>query len=152
MPGLKISHVIASDKKLKDEFLNEFDRIGYSQQSIFGLVGALSAYKYGKNWLNEVRDYIYKNILFIEEYLNKYLPKIKFIKPEGTYLIWLNFKEYKLNDKELDDLITNKAKLWLDLGIIFGRSGSGYERINVATNRDLIKRMLDSLYSVFKDL
>ena len=152
MPGLKISHVIVNDKKLKDDFLTEFDRIGYSQQSIFGLVGALSAYKYGKNWLNEVRNYIYNNILFIEEYLNKYLPKIKFIKPEGTYLIWLDFKEYKLKDKELDDLITNKAKLWLDLGIIFGKSGSGYERINVATNRNLIKKMLDSLYSVFKDL
>ena len=80
------------------------------------------------------------------------VPKIKFIKPEGTYLIWLDFKEYKLKDKELDDLITNKAKLWLDLGIIFGKSGSGYERINVATNRNLIKKMLDSLYSVFKDL
>ncbi len=152
MPGLKISHAIINDKNLFNEFLTEFDRIGYSQQSIMGLVGAASAYKYGINWLKEVKDYIWNNILYIEEYLKNKLPKIKFIKPEGTYLIWLDFKAYNLSDKRLDDLISKEAKLWLDAGIIFGKSGSGFERINVATNRRLINKMLDSLYSVFKDL
>ena len=152
MPGLKISHAIVNDKKVFNDFLIEFDRIGYSQQSIMGLVGASSAYRYGLKWLNEVRDYIWNNIIFIESYLKEKLPKIKFIKPEGTYLIWLDFKAYNLSDKKLDDLISNKANLWLDAGIIFGKSGSGFERINVATQRSLIVKMLDNLYSVFKDL
>ena len=80
------------------------------------------------------------------------MPKIKLIIPEGTYLIWLDFKAYNLSHKEIDNIINNKAKLWLDSGIIFGKSGSGFERINVATNRDNINKMLEALYNAFKEL
>ena len=152
IPGLKISNTIIYDKELYYEYKKELDRIGYSQQSYFGIYATIYAYTYGENWLKELKEYIYNNIVYIENYLEEKLPKIKLIKPEGTYLIWLDFSNYNLSDKELDDLIINKAKLWFDSGLIFGRAGSKYQRINVATSRVLIDKMLDSLYKTFKDL
>ena len=151
MPGLKISHVVIKNKKVYSEFLREFDRIGYSQQSIMGIVGTVSAYNKGENWLNEVKSYIYNNIIYIDSYLKNNLPKIKLIKPEGTYLLWLDFRDLKLSDKKINDLIMNKSKLWLDSGLIFGQSGRGFQRINVATNRKNINILLERLTKTFKD-
>lgn len=152
IPGLKISNTIIYDKTLYKKYKIELDKIGYSQQSFFGLYATIYAYSYGEEWLKELKEYIYNNIIYIEKYLKDKLPKIKLIKPEGTYLIWLDFKKYNLTDKKIDDLIINKAKLWFDSGLIFGESGSNYQRINVATSRILIDKMLDSLYKTFKDL
>lgn len=152
IPGLKISNTIIYDKKIYNNYLLELDRIGYSQQSVLGLVATANAYNYGLDWVKEVKEYIYNNILYIDKYLKEKLPKIKLIIPEGTYLIWLDFKAYNLSHKEIDNIINNKAKLWLDSGIIFGKSGSGFERINVATNRDNINKMLEALYNAFKEL
>ena len=152
IPGLKISNTIIYDKKIYNNYLLELDRIGYSQQSVLGLVATTNAYNYGLDWVKEVKEYIYNNILYIDKYLKEKLPKIKLIIPEGTYLIWLDFKAYNLSHKEIDNIINNKAKLWLDSGIIFGKSGSGFERINVATNRDNINKMLEALYNAFKEL
>lgn len=152
IPGLKISNTIIYDKTLYKKYKIELDKIGYSQQSFFGLYATIYAYSYGEEWLKELKEYIYNNIIYIEKYLKDKLPKIKLIKPEGTYLIWLDFKKYNLTDKKIDDLIINKAKLWFDSGLIFGESGSNYQRINVATSRLLIDKMLDSLYKTFKDL
>ena len=151
IPGLKISYTIIKDPLIRTKYYKELDKVGYSQQSIIGMVATKEAYNNGDLWLKELKDYIWDNILHIKEYLDKYLPKIKFIIPEGTYLIWLDFNRYNLSASELKELI-KKANLWLDDGIIFGRSGSGFERINVATTRYNIDIMLNSLYKVFKDL
>ena len=151
IPGLKISYTIIKDPLIRTKYYKELDKVGYSQQSIIGMVATKAAYNNGDLWLKELKDYIWDNILHIKEYLDKYLPKIKFIIPEGTYLVWLDFNRYNLSASELKELI-KKANLWFDDGIIFGRSGSGFERINVATTRYNIDIMLNSLYKVFKDL
>ena len=151
IPGLKISYAIIKDPLIRTKYYKELDKVGYSQQSIIGMVATKEAYNNGDLWLKELKDYIWDNILHIKEYLDKYLPKIKFIIPDGTYLIWLDFNRYNLSASELKELI-KKANLWLDDGIIFGRSGSGFERINVATTRYNIDIMLNSLFKVFKDL
>ena len=67
--------------------------------------------------------------------MEKKLPKLKLIVPEATYLVWIDFREYGYSDKELRNIIINKCNLWLDDGIIFGKSGSGFQRINIALPR-----------------
>ena len=151
IPGFKIAHTIIPNEIIYKEFKKDLDRIGYSQQSIMGLVATKTAILNGEKWLNELKEYLWNNILYVDNFLKTYLPKIKLIKPEGTYLIWLDFNEYKLTHKRLSDLI-EKANLWLDDGIIFGRSGKGYQRINIATSKANIDLMLKSLYEVFKRL
>ena len=151
IPGLKISNTIVFNDELKKSYLEELGKIGYSQQSSLGIVASIAAYSYGEEWLNELKRYIYSNILHIESFIKEKLPKIKFIKPEGTYLIWLDFREYGFDFKKLENLI-NKANLWLDSGAVFGKVGIGFERINVATTKKNIDIMLNNLYNVFKDL
>ena len=79
---------------------------------------------------------------------NTCLPGVHLIEPEGTYLIWLDFRELGVPEEKLEHLITKEAKLWLDSGAIFGQVGEGFERINVACPRATIKEALDRLKAV----
>lgn len=150
IPGLQISHIYIADSDIYKKFLNELDRVGYSQLSIFGLVASEVLFKEGDEYLRELKDYLWKNILFVKEYLEEKLPKLKLIIPEATYLVWIDFREYGYSVKELRNIIINKCNLWLDDGIIFGNSGSGFQRINIALPKHRLKIALDSLYEVFK--
>ena len=89
------------------------------------------------------------NAEFTKEYLKKNLPKVKMTKLEGTYLVWLDFREYGLSDIELNRMIIHKAGLWLDRGSLFGKAGEGYQRINIACPRSILTEALDKLVSVF---
>lgn len=150
IPGLQISHTYIADSDIYKKFLNELDRVGYSQLSIFGLVASEVLFKEGDEYLRELKDYLWKNILFVKEYIEEKLPKLKLIIPEATYLVWIDFREYGYSVKELRNIIINKCNLWLDDGIIFGNSGSGFQRINIALPKHRLKIALDSLYEVFK--
>ena len=96
-----------------------------------------------------VKRYIYDNICFIRNYLEENIPQIRMIMPEGTYLVWLDFRAYGLSDAELDGKIVKEAGLWLDSGKIFGAEGSGFQRINVATPRSILLEALERLSKVF---
>lgn len=87
----------------------------------------------------------------MKEYLAKELPEVKVIEPEGTYLVWLDFREFGLCGEELSERIVQKARLWLDDGHIFGKTGTGFERINLATSRSTLKEALERLRRAFKE-
>mgnify|MGYP001173957583 FL=1 len=110
-----------------------------------GLVACEAAYKYGRQWLNELKEYLLDNLNFLRDYLETNIPQIKLIEPEGTYLIWLDCSALGLEDKELEKFIVEKAKLWLDSGYIFGKEGEGFQRINIACPRETLKKALEQL-------
>lgn len=150
IPGLQIAHTYISDESVMNGFLHELDRVGYSQLSIFGLVGSEILFNQGDLYLKELKEYLWNNIQFVKTYLEKNLPKLKLILPEATYLIWIDFSAYGYSDKELRNIITNQANLWLDDGIMFGKSGSQFQRINIATPRKRLEVVLENLYHTFK--
>ncbi len=150
IPGLQIAHTYISDNIIYDKFNHELDRVGYSQLSIFGLVGSEALFNYGDEYLKELKEYLWNNITFVRDYLKNKLPRLRLIEPEATYLLWIDFSDYGYKDNELRDIITNKCNLWLDDGFVFGRCGSGFQRINIATTKKRLKEALDNLYEVFK--
>lgn len=79
------------------------------------------------------------------------MPKIKLIRPEGTYLLWLDFKDLNLSDDEINDILLNDAKVWLDRGDMFGDLGSGYMRMNIALPKDKLDFALKNIERAFKD-
>ena len=79
-----------------------------------------------------------------------HIPKIKFVEPEATYLIWLDFSNYELTQDELDRRITEGAKLWLNNGTTFGTDGKGFQRINIACPRTILLDALGRLEKEFK--
>lgn len=143
--GLQISNVFISNPQLKQKFKKEISASGYSQLNTLGLTACEAAYRYGEEWHDQLMDYLKENIQFVRSYLKEYLPEIKLIEPDGTYLLWLDFNELGLNEDEREELIVKKAGLWLDSGAMFGPVGEGFERINIACPRSVLKEAFDKL-------
>ncbi len=150
--GLQVSNIFIENKKLRDAFRNEIVKSGYSQLNTMGLVAARAAYESGKEWLDEVRAYISDNLIFFRDYLKENIGELSLIEPEGTYLVWVDFRKLGLSEKQREDLIVNKAKLWIDSGAMFGVDGEGFERFNIACPREYLKMALDSLAKAIKGL
>ena len=130
-------------------FRRQVAAAGYSQVGLPGLVACEAAYRHGDEWLEGVLAYIKANAEFTRAYLQEHLSRVKMTKLEGTYLVWLDFRDYGLTDKELDEKIFNQAGLWLDSGAVFGKCGEGFQRINIACPRKTLQQALDRLIDVF---
>ena len=142
LAGLQISNIFIPQQELRQKFRQEIRRVGYSQPNVMGLDACRAAYEHGTPWLNELRTYLLQNLLFVRDYIAKNMPKVRLVEPEGTYLIWLDFRELGLSGKTLDDLIIYKAGLWLDPGEMFGEGGEGFQRINIACQRATLEEAL----------
>lgn len=147
--GLQISNIFISNPEKATAFRRQVAAAGYSQVGLPGLVACEAAYLHGDEWLEGVLAYIKANAEFTRAYLQEHLPRVKMTKLEGTYLVWLDFRDYGLTDKELDEKILNQAGLWLDSGAVFGKCGEGFQRINIACPRKTLHQALDRLIDVF---
>lgn len=145
LAGLQVSNIFIPNPELRKAFIRQIDAIGYSQVNMLGLHACQAAYEGGREWLEQLKEYLKSNLDFTRNYLEQNLPKIKLIEPEGTYLIWLDCRGLGLTEAELENLIVHKAKLWLDSGAIFGKAGEGFERINIACPRSILKEALERL-------
>ena len=145
LAGLHISNTYIYNDVVRKKFIDELDAQGYIQSNIMGLVACQAAYTYGAEWLDELKIYLTENLTYVREYLKKNIPQIKLIEPQGTYLIWLDCRGLGLTDRQLATFIQDKAKLWTDDGYIFGAGGSGFERINIACPRSILKNALENL-------
>ena len=87
----------------------------------------------------------------MDRFFKEHCPQIKIVYPEGLYLVWVDFRGLGLKDRELKEFLLLKAKLWLNDGIIFGKEGSGFQRINIATPRENIEKALNQLLSALKE-
>lgn len=145
MAGLQIAEAVIKDEKKRRRFVGESNRAGYAEVSVMGLNAMRAAYTECDDWVEELVEYIYKNILYMEQRIRDRMPLLHMIHPEGTYLPWVDFRELGLSHSGLDRLIRERAFLWLDAGYIFGRSGEGFERFNVACPRSMLVEALDRL-------
>lgn len=149
LAGVQISNIIIKNEKIRQDFKRAYDLTGYEEPNIFGIVACEAAYRYGDEWLNELKTYLELNLEKTKKFLSVNLPKVKLIEPQGTYLIWLDFSEYGLKQEELNDIIVNKAKLWLDEGMMFGIEGYNFQRINIACPWSTLEKGLENLKMAF---
>ena len=143
--SLMISNILVPNPELKKKFRHQLDAAGISQLNVLGLVACEAAYEHGEEWYQAMKAYVKENIKFVKQYVEEQLPVVNMVDHEGTYLVWLDFRGTGLGTEELDDMIINKAKLWLDSGKIFGTCGEGFQRINVACPRKVLKEALDRI-------
>ncbi len=148
LAGTQISNIFIADEKIRHAFKKQVDAAGYSQCNVMGLVAGEAAYLYGEEWFEAAKAYIWDNIKFIQDYIDKNLKGVTMTNQEGTYLVWLDFKGTGIPAEEIDRRILYEAKLWLDSGAIFGKAGEGYQRINAACPRSILEEALDRIRRV----
>lgn len=152
LAGLQISNIFIPNECIRHEFELEIIRTGYSQLNTMGLVACKAAYDHGREWLEDLKDYLAQNLNFVRSFLSEKLPQIKLVEPQGTYLIWLDCRSLNLSDQALEDLIIHKARLWLDSGSMFGSDGEGFQRINIACPKAVLEKALIQLECAINDL
>ena len=150
--GLQGSNIFIPDNQLRHRFKRQIAASGYSQLNAAGLVACEAAYRYGEEWYSGVKAYIRENISFTKKFLEERISKVKMLEPEGTYLVWVDFRALGLSNRELEDLIIHKAGLWLDSGAIFGAAGEGFQRINVACPRVTLQTALEKIETAVNNL
>ena len=145
LAGLQVSNIFIPGRALREKVKKEIDRCGYSQLNMLGLAACKAAYQGGEDWLKAMKAYMRENLDFLRSYLQENLPQIRLAEPQGTYFAWLDCSGLGLPRDQLDDLVVNGAKLWLDSGHVFGENSSQFQRVVLACPRSILKQALDQL-------
>ena len=130
---LKNSNILIPNQKLRRSFKKIRQSTGISEANCFASVATEAAYNACEDWLDAVMMYVKENLEFLKDFIKEKLPQVDIIEPEGTYLDWLDFRKLGFNSKQLSKILLEEAKVALDEGYFFGKGGSGFERINIAS-------------------
>ena len=143
--GLQVSNIFIPNGELREKVKKTLWATGYEEINSAGMIACEAAYSKGEEWYRAMKAYVYENIQFAKQFIRERIPEITMVKTEGTYLIWLDFRKLQLSKEELDELIIQKAGLWLDDGSWFGEAGTGFQRVNTACPRAILKEALERL-------
>lgn len=152
LAGLNLSNIFIFNESIKELWKNEItNKMAVSNPTPFAISATKAAYTKGDEWLKEVNKYIDNNLIYLKEFLDKKLPNVKYLIPEGTYLAWLDFNNYNLTDEELTNIFLNEAKVAFDEGKLFGKTGEKFQRINVACSKVILEEALEKVYEALKN-
>ena len=145
MPGLASSYAIIENDELRHRFQTYMEASEFSEGHLFAYLSVAAAYSHGTEWLDQVIAYIQGNIDYTEHYLKEQIPTIKMIRPQASYLIFLDCRELGLNREELNRLFVEDAHLALNEGTTFGKEGEGFMRLNIGCPRSMLEQALKQL-------
>jgi cysteine-S-conjugate beta-lyase len=149
LAGLSASSIIIPNKKLRDGYQEAGMTHGIN---LFGVTALEAAYRYGDEWLEQLLDYLQGNLDFTTRYFKEKIPQIKPVPLQGTYLLWLDCRGLGMDDKTLSDFMKEKAKVGFDDGVMFGLGGSGFERMNIACPRPILREALQRIEKAVNNL
>jgi cystathionine beta-lyase len=149
--SLATSSVIIENKELRNRYEKTLHTIHVGMGNAFGIVASEAAYNNGQQWLDQLLTYIGKNIDFAENYIKEHIPQIKMIRPEGTYLIWLDCRKLNLQGDKLSQFFITKAKVGFNDGRWFGTGGEGFMRMNVACPLSTVQKALENIKNAIKN-
>jgi cystathionine beta-lyase len=145
IPGLGLSCVICQDATHRQAITRAFETLHVSNTNPFSIVAFEAAYRGGEAWLDSLLAYLLGNRDFVSDYIARHLSAIKIIQAEGTYLLWLDCRGLGMSDAELRDFFVCEAKVGMSPGTAFGKCGSGFMRLNIASPRHVIAEALGRL-------
>ncbi len=145
LAGLSTSSVVISNPELRKSFKKTIEGLHISSGNIFGSIASTAAYSMGNDWLEALLDYIDTNIEYADEYCRKMIPEIIPVKPEATYMIWLDCRKFGMTGKELKDFFVKSAGVGMNEGSSFGPGGEGFMRMNLATSRSIVAKAMEQI-------
>lgn len=143
--GLAASWMMVPNPALREGFFRWMEVNEFSEPTFPAAVGAEAAYRCGEEWLGQCLEYIEGNILAVEEWFAANLPAIKPVRPQSSFLVWLDCRALGLRQPELVDLFVNSARLALNDGTMFGTQAEGFMRLNVGLPRHKLIEALEQL-------
>ncbi len=149
LAGLATSSVIIQNPELRSAFSQFIEKMHLGMGNLFGSVASTAAYLNGEPWRLELISYLKDNIDFAEAFIREHIPSLKMFRPEATYMIWLDFRKFRLDDDTLKNKLIQEAGLGFNPGTEFGPGGMGFMRMNIACNRSTLKDALERLQRVF---
>ena len=149
LAGLQTSNIFIPNEEYRNKMTSAR---GYFSLNIFGYKACELAYDECEEWLDELLLFLDENRKFVEEFVAEKMPEVKVHRLQGTYLMWLDFRAWGMNKKELEDFMVHKAEAIFDEGYVFGEGGIGFERINIACPKRVLANTLDRIYKAKKEL
>jgi cystathionine beta-lyase len=145
LAGLSTSSVIISNPVLRKYFNSKIEHLQIGNGNIFGTIASISAYSEGEAWLSELLEYLNRNVNFVISYCAEHIPEIIPVRPEATYMIWLDCRKLGLTTQKLREFFTDKCGIGLNEGSSFGPGGEGYMRMNVAAAFSKVKLAMETI-------
>jgi cystathionine beta-lyase len=150
LAGLHATNVVIQDRNLREKFT---DSIGWITPNPFTVAAVIAAYNEGEEWLEQLREYLDGNIDWVLDFLKHRMPRVKCFRPEGTYILWMDFRGYGLSSQEIHQKIYIDANVVLEGGEMFDPDhGGGFERICVPTRRALLQEVFERIALQFDGL
>lgn len=149
MPGLASSYVVIENEKIREQFKRYMEASELDLGHVFAFIGTIAAYSNGTEWLDQMLEYVTGNIDYLINFCSERMPKIKPIRPEASYLVFLDCRELGLDQPSLVDFFVDSAHLALNDGSIFGKEGRGFMRMNVACPRSVLVKALSQLEEAY---
>ncbi len=149
--GIVSSFSVVSNSELRTKFYKYLSASELEEGHIFAYLAAQAVYEKGDEWLAQLKDYLWENICFTNQYLQQHLPQVKAVIPQASFLVWLDCRELGMSQKELVSFFVNEAKLALNDGAMFGPGGEGFMRFNIGTPRAIVEKSLQQLAEAYNN-
>ena len=150
--GLQASFAVFPREEEWKAFDNELGEMDIKRNNPFSLVGFEAAYNHGEEWLSELLVHLEGNAQYVVDFVKERLPEIKTVKPEGTYLMWLDFNGLNITPEEITEMLIKDAKVAMNDGASFGANGKGFARMNIACPRYMVEDAMARIEKAVKNL
>lgn len=152
MAGIVSSYAVISNDDLRQRFYGWLKANELDEPTIFAPIATIAAYQKGEEWRKQMLAYVEDNVRFVEDYCREHIPGIRPLRPQASFLVWLNCRGLELSHDKLLELFIDKAHLALNDGEMFGPGGEGFMRLNVGTPRSVLRQALEQLAKAVNEL
>ncbi|MEY8336889.1 MalY/PatB family protein [Lachnospiraceae bacterium 62-35] len=145
LAGLQTAYTIVPNDQMREQYLSGLNANRIFNMNWFGPVALETAYNQCEGYVEALNNYLDENMDYMKQYLEEHLPKLHMVKPEATYLSWVDFRDTGMDWKEIEHFIAYKAHIGVDMGSWFGECGKGFLRFNVACPRSILEKAMEQL-------
>lgn len=150
LAGLQIANIISADEEMRRKIDKAININEVCDVNPFGVEALIAAYNEGEEWLKQLNRYLSINYNYLKAYFDQYLPELPVLKLEGTYLVWVDCSALKQSSEKIVNRLLQKGKVWVNEGNMYGDSGEGFIRINIACPREVLIEGLERIHSTLK--
>lgn len=147
--GLQGSNIIIPNPQIRQKYQDHLKKFHLSGPTPLTIAATKSAYEHGEAWFKALMGYLSENVRLVESSFKDRLPQVRVVQPEGTYMVWLDFRGTGLSMDEINDKLIHEAKVALNDGYMFGESGAGFQRMNIACPKTVLQEAIDRIVRTF---